>query len=67
MEFEISEYEVKEPDYTKLIPIYRKLEFKSFLSKIDVSLYTDAKIDLKEYKTVLVQDEIRQRDRKSVV
>ena len=62
MEFEISEYEVKEPDYTKLIPIYRKLEFKSFLSKIDVSLYTDAKIDLKEYKTVLVQDEIRKEE-----
>ena len=62
MEFEISEYEVKEPDYTKLIPIYRKLEFKSFLSKIDVSLYTDAKIDLKEYKTVLVQDEMRKEE-----
>lgn len=62
IEFEIDDYKVLEPDYEKLIPIYQKLEFKSFLSKIDVSLYTDAKIQLKDFEAVLIENEKQRED-----
>ena len=69
IETDISEYEIKEPDYDRLIEIFRKLEFNRFLNKMRVNREPEeetptvsALVDTSSYKRFMVKTPEELRD-----
>lgn len=50
VEFKFESLKEEEPDYDKLIEIYRKLEFNSFLKKMKIPVHEDASEGIKQIK-----------------
>lgn len=58
MEIDFEEYKSEEPDYGKLVELYKKLEFNSFLKKLDIPEAQSKNRELPQYKTVAVGKDI---------
>ena len=62
IEINFEEYLSKEPDYIKLVELYKKLEFNSFLKKIDIPLDQAKNSEIVDYKLVFVDDDNKLED-----